>query len=78
MKVLEEGKTCSCCKEYQHKLDFNKNKILDGDQKGWWNEGSVEDWYQKNKLLLVDSSSIELNLKYISPSNVFFSENDKD
>jgi hypothetical protein len=55
------------------KVPFHKPEaILDTEQKGWWDNESVEGWYQKNKVLLVDPDNMNLRLVIAGSSDVFF------
>jgi len=47
--------------------------IINTTQHGWWDTGSVEDWYQRNKVLLVDPDKFKVQLVMSSPVNNFFS-----
>ncbi len=59
------------------KVPFHKPElILDTEQSGWWDPKSTEDWYQKNKVLLVDPSRLVVSLAMVSPSQWIFSYDD--
>lgn len=51
--------------------------ILDSDQKGWWLEGSIEDWYQKNKVLLVNPDVFKVRLAIVGTGRIFFAKTKK-
>lgn len=54
-------------------VPFHKPElILDTAQDGWWKQGSAEDFYQKNKVLLVNPESFEVKLAIVNQSNLFF------
>lgn len=57
------------------KVPFHRpDLILDTEQNGWWDKDSVEDWYQKNKVLLVNPESFLVGLIVASPDFLFFSD----
>ena len=60
-------------------VPFHKpESILPSDQSGWWNEGSAEDWYQKNKVLLVNPDVFYLSLVFFGPSKLYLAFNKRD
>jgi len=60
-------------------VPFHRSElILDTDQKGWWNPDSVEGWYQRNKVLLVNPEKMSLRLDMVSPEFLFFALDKND
>lgn len=61
------------------KVPFHKPElILNTQQEGWWDEYSVEAFYQKNKVLLVNPKSFIARLAFINPSRVVFEHENKN
>jgi hypothetical protein len=59
-------------------VPFHKPElILDTEQRGWWTSGSVEDWYQKNKVLLIRPESFLVRLAILSTDGQYF-ESDRN
>jgi hypothetical protein len=56
-----------------HKPDL----ILNPRQRSWWNRDSIEDWYQSNKLLLIEPNHLRLVLILSSRSDHIFQFNDE-
>ena len=60
-------------------IPFHKPElILDTNQKGWWNPESVEGWYQRNKVLLVNPEKLLLKLDTAAPELLFFTQDKKE
>lgn len=62
------------------KVPFHRpDLIMDTEQEGWWDDGSVEDWYQKNKVLLINPDNFNARLVIISSDGgIFFGLNNQD
>ena len=56
--------------------DHEPEVALGDYKKSWWKEGSVEDIYQRNKVLLVDPDSFEAVLALVQGDKMYF-ENDR-
>ena len=52
--------------------------ILDRDLTSWWQPGSVEDWYQKNKVLLVDPDRLPVSVAGVASGAVFLAPSTKN
>ena len=52
------------------------DQVSDVNLKTWWRTGSVEDWYQKSKTLLVDPDNMMLRLAIVSPNHLVFRNGD--
>jgi hypothetical protein len=51
-------------------------EILEG-KRGWWKKGSVEEWYQNNKVLLVNPERLRLKLSMFSTDEIILQESGK-
>ena len=55
-------------------IPFHRPEIIrENGVSGWWKKGSVEDWYQKSKVLLVNPNNLRLALEMVSPTAMYFS-----
>lgn len=54
------------------------DKIIDSSNNSWWKKGSIEHFYQDNKILLVDSDGIILKPELKNVKGVYFKYNKKE
>ena len=60
-------------------VPFHKpDAIIQSDQSGWWDPGSAEDWYQKNKVLLINPEVFQVSLVMVGPTELYFAFDKRD
>lgn len=57
---------------------MDPEKILDSCKESWWKKGSIEHFWQDNKILLVRPSKMILKPEFLSEEGLYLQFNKKD